>query len=379
MSPKYAEKTAFQFPSPEDSAVSRTLRVSELLDNILLAAGPSTQFTALSVSSQWRCISVEIMGGKRNSWNALSVDAVQYGALMNHAYYQDDLASEELEQFRQSIYTALKRGLRGRVSKMTYLPGRLTQRNDLCFELSVQSRILETYEWDLVKQPWELNAPGTQPLHTYWFDFSQLHINPYFASLFGPSLRMPRGRIEIALPPSLNYDNLFPSCTTMQDTLFGLIGEMSITQPPCKTVGVYCYDRSQAKNNRNAALHFLGGLHNKKGMSISKLMNTLLTFTARLYSSWTEQAKKLQQEVSISHWIDDIWELPGRPTFILLLGHADARYGKETIVDGRFHRSRHAYMSAWNAREEREGKWVPRELMEPAKTETCRSNINWDH
>jgi len=59
-------------------------------------------------------------------------------------------------------------------------------------------------------------------------------------------------------------------------------------------------------------------------------------------------------------------------------GGRDPESVASTFLGLQFHITRTAYMSAEPPRATTEGEWLPEELFEPMKTETGRSNVDWE-
>ena len=109
----------------------------------------------------------------------------------------------------------------------------------------------------------------------------------------------------------------------------------------------------------------------------------------------------MREFLRVAHWIDDLWGHPATPRFRIYLDNADmsddvpeALNRWEPILMAKLeafntaagatlgypaHITCVAYLSAEPFRLEREKEWgVPDEWIEPAKSTTARSPINWN-
>ncbi|KAF2109947.1 hypothetical protein BDV96DRAFT_554145 [Lophiotrema nucula] len=123
-------------------------------------------------------------------------------------------------------------------------------------------------------------------------------------------------------------------------------------------------------------LRLLARVSDPQGVKIGAIVEAMRRCVPKVTSQWCVETKELIEKVSASHWLDDIWRgHPGFPKLYILLDNE--RMEIEGANAG-FHSTRAAYLSAEGCRVDREGGWIPRELMEPAQTETVRGPLNWD-
>lgn len=208
-------------PLPESSPLD-ALAVTEILENILRQAKHGTILLALSNSFQWRAVALRLMKPCKPEDDS-SIRYSRFKANFNHYMDEYDLCglgskAAHLSRWWKRPRTAELNDLQERVSKsgerptdpsknieILYITARLHQtRNCLGrgsslpraseenLSMSNQKirsekkrsvRTRQTPEW--VSNPVTWRLPGHW--HRYrsrWLDFSELDVNPYFASLF---------------------------------------------------------------------------------------------------------------------------------------------------------------------------------------------------
>ncbi|KAI4620959.1 hypothetical protein J4E83_005322 [Alternaria metachromatica] len=208
--------------------------------------------------------------------------------------------------------------------------------------------------------------------------------------LFSEEHRITRrlGRWEIGLRAMATFDTLLLAESAPQRLLIKAIGLMQVANPPCRCLGLY-YPESD-KYIRPLPLTLLRRLRRDDGIRVIDLLIALETIKSTVLSNWTKDAEKLREQVKKSHWIDNIWTLPGSPTIRIYLDNGlmadEPPYAAEGIADrdhyshpfrGDTYKFRRAYMIAEPSRDIRQGEWVPEELFEPMESQTGRAPINW--
>jgi hypothetical protein len=233
----------------------------------------------------------------------------------------------------------------------------------------------------------------------FWLDLSQVQINSYFNQLFALhdriQHRLGRWEVTLSLSHALSVDILDRTPTI--DLLLDLIGSMHVTNPPCKTLGIYHVDGGfEPYPSYNKLVH---RVHNDSGIRIAELVSALKGCTSTVVSSWKLRVEELRTRVTRSHWIDDIWTVPAAPTIVICMDNhemPDDEVDYDSITGSRYpqygdqrraaatrmgygaHITRVPYLAARPFRASREGEWIPKELFEPLKSETGRSPINYD-
>jgi hypothetical protein len=302
--------------------------------------------------------------------------------------------SEELAHFGLYLRELLQRRRNAWFARHVYCPARLTQLPDLPNHITRAPNDLS-----LVEPSWLYGGPAIyQDAELRWLDLSQIEVNPYFRTLFAKDGRFQHrmGRWEINLRSAIASTELVVQRNTATASLLGAIGSMPITNPPSRCLCVYhCAFSVEGQPGNN---ELLARICNDDGISISELVNVLENVAPTVLSTWRREAQNLYDRVARSHWIDDIWFLPGKPRIRIYLDNVDmstAYFDFEALLEGfnglqlatgaaaakmgyNFHPTRVAYMVAEPFRAEREGEWLPEELFEPMETETGRHKINWD-
>ena len=406
----------------------RVLRIPELLDMILQFAGPEAQVSAWNVSRVWRRSSKSVISSRhRHSyWQAYPFNIpVEYASLVTTPYTAwCEPTQDELDNFAQIFSHLTQRVENGRTNyipttvsvrlrgKLLYLPARYTQYPSL--PSAIVSALVDLHEDQKVTFNSVFLHQHSEPVsalgRTYWLDFSQFNINPYFSALFGQRSKVKMGRIEIALRSgSSSVDSLFELCVTQG--LLDLLGPMFISQPPCRVIGLYQTRKTKRGFNDDlddfefSNKHLLVRVRNDNGVKVGDVVEALRKHTPEVISSWFDSASELRSLVSSGHWVDDIWHTPGTPRFFLLLDNAVmsqewmdegglhdqiahdssellGRYDPAMVqipIAFRGHDTRPVYLTATGFREERQGEWMPRDAMEPAQSiSSIRFPINWN-
>jgi len=229
----------------------------------------------------------------------------------------------------------------------------------------------------------------------YWLDLSQFRTNPYFELLFSEDRFQRRlDRWEISLRAEATSNSLLIDKSAPNQVLLQAIRSMQIVHPPCKSLGIYCYEPGMLSQWGTHTLW--RRLRRDDGIRIGDLVGVLQDGAPALLSSWLEHAEKLRERINDAHWIDDLWRLPGTSRFRVYLDSTDmsdeqpsedsirsmTRSREVGAVAAQLgylsHITRMAYMSAEPFRATREGEWVPKELFEPMKSETERHPIDWN-
>ncbi|KAI4925391.1 hypothetical protein J4E85_007270 [Alternaria conjuncta] len=139
------------------------------------------------------------------------------------------------------------------------------------------------------------------------------------------------------------------------------------------------------------------GIRNDQGVRIAELLDALQRFAPVLLETWFKNTEWLVGEIRQAHWIDDIWTIPGAPTFRIYLDNVDMSddahlidlnpSGEEIdafmtanplVLGLSSHITRAAQMNAEPFRRSREKAWISEDLIEPAQSTTGRHPISWD-
>jgi hypothetical protein len=178
-------------------------------------------------------------------------------------------------------------------------------------------------------------ASVTRDTDIFWLDLSQVQVNPYFNRLFAYSDQIQHrfGRWELTLYPSRTSSAILLEHTPTTDLLLGSIGSMHVTNPPCKTLGVY--HASEGFELYPSFNKLLFRVHNGGGVRIAELVTALESCASTVVSSWRQSVENHRQGIAVSHWIDDRWRLPAAPTIVICLNSdemADEEVDYETFT-----------------------------------------------
>jgi hypothetical protein len=401
--------------TPNAMRSHRALAIPELLDNILSHAGPDVQLAAWSISRTWRRSALALIGSRQGDsfWHSCA-EPVEYGdTLGTHHWVIPN--EQETEMFSSIVLKDVARRPTRQGSKFLYFPALFTQQLDLPDDVCSALNDLDTVQNEkrefsafcqLLRHARRSRKPDAD---IYWLDMSQFHFNPYFGALFGDRMQQRRGRFDIDLHSvySASPGQLLVDRMRYPPSLLDCIGRMYLTQPPCKVLGVY----HQAKENATQSTHrvpnvqLLERIHNAGGIRVSELLAALDRYAPVILSTWIQRVKDLAKKVETGHWQEDIWNVPGAPRISILLDNTDMGsdafdddvyldrvrhdlcdlnhpywgrpdiYPIHEMLDGHITRFHYVVADGW--REERQGEWMPREMVEPMKS-TIRAPIKWD-
>ena len=407
----------------------RALRIPELLDKILMFAGPASQLSAWYVSSGWRRSAKSVIGSCNGPtfWNVQPGHVpVEYGSTV------DDSAEtwiaptqQELDAFSHIVSQTMQRVERGCAprdkwpqehvnKKILYFPARYTQAPSLPPAFSTVLDHLDDAQHAAITSTYYMiqDQPTSRNPDRYWLDFSQFDLNPHFTALFPSRLSCVSGRIEIGLRQCNSHETAHVLDPLFSRGLTDFLGSMFLTQPPCQVVGIYhCANttlgyRGYREHCETSKKELLVRLRNDEGVKVGQVLAALIKYAPRVLSAWLAQAASLKAKVSSGHWQEDIWRVPGSPRFVMLL---DSKTMRQDWVNDRAHQervlraaylepsteaheaveaismplsvcghvTRPQYLIADAFREDRQTEWVPKELIEPASS-SIRHPVNWD-
>ena len=384
----------------------RLFHIAELLSMILQDAGPEAQVHALYVSHDWRSSALFVISSQTNP-SRLSFSRphapIEYGqSLETGMQMEPQPIQQEVVEFEIQVKRLLERRHNTFEAKSLYFPARFTQQSKLSDDVTVALDELNDYDTDRLKVRL---VPNTGPC---WLDFSQFSTNPYFEQLFDKGRRIVQrlGRWEITLCPLSATGELITTKSGMVRSLQDAIGSMQVTYPPTKSLGIYHFGYDgQGHHHSDKAL--LARICKDDGIRIAELLEALEEVAPKVLSTWTMYAQHLHDIlIPTSHWIDDVWCMPGAPKVVIHLdnaampsAHVDRQVrphrhlpslmgGERDFFDAgwlfqirmgyRHHITRVAYLASAPFRATREAEWIPKELFEPMKSETGRHPINWD-
>ncbi|KAI4924175.1 uncharacterized protein J4E92_007256 [Alternaria infectoria] len=376
-------------------------QIPEMLDLILHFSGPQAQVRALQISAAWRTSAISVITNRRIQEAFLSpstAPVIEYGQLIDDAaYVLPRPCTRQIEQFGLHVNRMISWRNKSYYPNYIYFPACMAQLSDLpsstassLNELDIGQRSIDYHD---------NTFSVSRDTDLFWLDFTQLQINPYFDLLFSEKGRLLQrlGRWEISLRPDATPGHLVVGNSPSDMLLVHAIGSMHITNPPCRCVGIYCYD-AVVFGACGGAPALLKRIRNNDGICVGELLDALEDCAPKLLGKWAENAEQLRNRVTENgHWIDDVWRMPGTPRFRLHLdnydmpdemlrikdtttptGGRDPESVASTFLGLQFHITRTAYMSAEPPRATTEGEWLPEELFEPMKTETGRSNVDWE-
>ena len=393
----------------------RAVDVPELLDAILEQAGLEAQLVAFSTSQTWRRSAVALIGSHSMGpfWHPKD-EPIQYGERLTvpHSLLCAP-GPREREEFIVTMRDDLRRRPMPPGQKYIYLAGKFTQQTDLPDDVRADLDRLDADQEEgrtvtvFALRRFNAHKSRDPPSQVYWLDMSQLRLNPYLLTLLRGRAHHRRGRLEVDLRPNVLVGQLIVDGSRYPTALLEYLGPMFFSQPPCKVLGIYRSkrDATRTRLGQGSSLQLLQRLHNKDGIRVGEVLAALEEHASAVLSRWRECADALAEDVCRGHWQEDIWDVPGVPRISLLLDNADM--GQESLdndkdyidsisrdlsgpdywdrrdqhpihstLDG--HITRHCYMFATGWREEREGEWLPRDIMEPMES-TVRQPINWNN
>ncbi|KAF2117056.1 hypothetical protein BDV96DRAFT_598001 [Lophiotrema nucula] len=369
-----------------ESATARALNVMELLEAILIAAGPQAQLDAYNVCHRWRDAAIYTIRSQ-----------VKFARLCEE-YPSSAIGydAQEMIAFEDALVLA-HQDVRNPAAPdyPLYFPARLTQSCDLSQEMwetfhefddlqrqaiadggSCQARrcrnagIFPTEE--IEDNIWA--APDQSPPHEpSWLDFSQFNVNPYLPGIFSGGMRERLGSLEITLSPTASGHPLLKEQSILSPLLEPLLSTY-ITQPPCRTIGLFTWE-PLLEMYGHSQLSFLTHLHDKDGIRTITLLNALDQVTNLVIERWVGYAKQLRQWISGGHWKYDVWTVPGAPKIVILLSNDEILSRNYEIPPNAREDEDPAYthQSQWiqtvnrEPRLERQREWMSDDTMKPPR------------
>ncbi|KAF1979301.1 hypothetical protein BU23DRAFT_447732, partial [Bimuria novae-zelandiae CBS 107.79] len=278
---------------------------------------------------------------------------VEYGQHIDPTCTRRHPAPQEAARFQDDLSRLVEsQALRVR---RVYLPGLLTQRFDVPTEMGQKMNEAEDRLGIVPDGPLlESRRP-----HCYWLDFTQLDMNPYLDVILAQSVLV-RLHLSTSLPGLLSFVDV-----SLSSTFLHVVDQMFFTHQPCKTLGLYMHhpDRQDRQNDEAySELELLERIHDDGGIRIGQLLRALARQAHRPVSLWTTKTQQLRECFVERNW----------PTIFIVLDNSRMRSG----IDVGSHATRTSLLQTEESREFKQCEWTPRELIEPAKTATIRSQVN---
>jgi len=286
----------------------RALVIPELLEHILRFAAPSTQCAAWYVSHSWR-LTIEHIWIQQHS--PQPCEAVEYGQASDVSLRWLPAAKEDVTELERRAALLPQNPHWG--VPAPFIPARLTQDPSI---LDATYHTIQAW-YDHRFHGAELPSRAIGPR---WLDFSQFRFNPHFLNLLHNRVRFKFGRCEIELQHGTPDMFSYPLPV---DTFKATIGGMFLTEPPCRTLGLYTPTyRSTAQS-----LHPLVRIHNTDGIRVHQFLAALQGHSVEVYGIWRDMANELRQKTADSdwtkftttYWRHSMWDVPGSPRFVVLL------------------------------------------------------------
>jgi hypothetical protein len=250
----------------------RVLTVPELLEMILQYTAPYTQYAAWNVNTTMRCTIKHILGSRYRA--AGLQKPVDYGEAIEASPLWLQPSEEEIAEIEQFAATLPSKTHREATQRI--FPARIIQARALSAEAS--TAIYTAWERFHQKVPQSLS----QATDERWCDSSQLRFNPYFLDLFSDRIQLKLGRCEITLRPGtqqLLYKRPLPEADFAQ-----LIGSMFLTDPPCKSLGVY------VPRVGSGSLEPVTKILDVDGIRVGHVLSTLREHSNVALDTWHKQA-----------------------------------------------------------------------------------------
>jgi len=296
------------------------LLIPELLEYILRLATPSAQCAAWYVSRSWRLTTEYIW--MQQYHNPQPCEAIEFGQSYDPSLHWLPAAKEDIIELEQSAPLLLQQSVtsEGWGKPAPFIPARLTQ--DPSVPVHTYATLQAWYDRrfhgahnGVVLLPSRADGPR-------WLDFSQFCFNPYFLDLLHGRVVFKHGRCEINFQPGSR--NVF-ACPLPANVFESTIGSMYLTQPPCKTLGLYLTYQD------GEHLHLLERVHSVDGIRVQEFLTALQHHSAEAYRTWRNRAAKLKQAIAQPHWTSfsygywrrKFWTVPGCPRFAIFLEDVD--------------------------------------------------------
>ncbi|KAF2875985.1 hypothetical protein BDV95DRAFT_563140 [Massariosphaeria phaeospora] len=275
--------------SGTSAASHRLFRIPELLEKILRCAELKELFAACNLSHSWRATVEYIITSPVG--NLTSSKPIEYGQHIKSDPPWPQPIEEELEEFQQNLLDVpqYRRWLTEYpVEVEIYFPAYLTQVCEIPEQTSARFK--------------ELFGASTYTTESCWLDFSQLKISPYLDYLFPNRISARSGRCDIRLQPGVSAQEcLFKASELPSSQLTKIIGSFFITEPPCKSVGIYVAAREPAVHLCDFEVshtRLLVRLHNEEGVRIGQLISALMEYSAEVLADWIADTRLDRQRVA---------------------------------------------------------------------------------
>jgi len=287
----------------------RLLLIPELLELILRQATAQVQHTAWDVNRLWRCTIEHILSTQYRSH--FPCPPVEHGEPIDMAIGPSWMQPSEGEIAIVENQTTDDSQRAQHEHALVCYPARITQANSLSEDayLAIR-RSYQRFGWMGASTP-----VAKVPL---WLDLSQFQMNAHILQLFGSRMELNLGRCEISLKAGTNQPCLLRG--SLPGGRFAeLIADMFLTEPVCKTLGIYM---PQLHNNR---LRLISRVAQEHGIRVGHFLGTLQRHADKLLSTWQRQAEIIRQKVQNTHWASlstekqrlSPWIHHASPTFIV--------------------------------------------------------------
>jgi hypothetical protein len=300
--------------APPSSSVTprayRALLIPEILELILRHAAPRTQYAARNVNTTWRSTAQYVLSSQHRSHHPCS--PVEHGQLIDTSLSWLQPSDDKIADAEREAVTLSHKALTE--LETPFWPARITQAHALSEPayLAIQS-LYHRFHW---------RPPVSHPQNEdpRWLDLSQLRLNPYLLELFSERLETNVGWCEITLKPGPSQHRVIKK-PLPDDAFAQLIGPMFITEPPCKSLGIY------ASQLGTSNLHLLARVCNEDGIRIHQFLSALEEHAKDLLHVWMGQANFLHKRIREPHWTTFTtilekhlpWIYAGSPKFMVYL------------------------------------------------------------
>jgi hypothetical protein len=198
------------------------------------------------------------------------------------------------------------------------------------------------------------------PTHTpQWLDFTQLIVNPYFAGFFIDEDRFAttHGRYDYTLRSGPGIDRIFDRQLFPLD-LTELLGSIFFPQPPRVRVMICAWTKRRGGNMAEAVR--IDVLPTEERITIADMLRALEEWDEATIHLWRDTVGSQLDALRDMHWKHDIWYTYGKSKLSVMLCEEDVQ---DDIEQGLYCEQ----MSDMRPRVERQGEWMPVEMMKPPK------------
>jgi hypothetical protein len=189
--------------------------------------------------------------------------------------------------------------------------------------------------------PPRMAAFPSQANEPTWLDLSYFVFNPHFVDLFSDNLQLRLGRCEITVNDKLG-NHLSAQASSMDPFVGNILQSMFLTQPPCKSLGIYMPGVSYL------GMNLVTRVCNADGIRVGHLLAELQRNLPKAINLWRIRSQAMQKDILQSPWTTfttfrqkhQRWITPGFPKLVVFLDSTDHKgptFVQSTYLQSEYH------------------------------------------